>query len=207
MTQQHLVRLWQVVGLVCTLYALNAWLVGQGASAVFDLVLIEKRKVGAQLVALVVVALLLMLTAQIGIIHARRSHHIAWHARQPLVWLEGLDTGSVEGRCYQAFWLVLLVLIPLAALVYFTHVVLDGEVAHVRQSSVEIIGPLDRVDASAFWRSLSGSHEFRLGDGPVGAERGVTWFPMIQPALLATLLLGALAQSLRLFRALFRHSP
>lgn len=199
MTEAHLARLWIVVGLFLVFYSLNTWIVSQGGKALFGVELLDDQPVTSALVAIPICAVLLVLQCRIGMAYADRSGmRRQWHARTPVVGLDGLKTGSREGKLYQAFFLILFVIVPVAALGYFVDQVLGGTV-YDRVAKTEH-SPLAAVDWATIASASYWDDRFRLGEGP---DKAVTWFPVVEPVLLGLLLLLAAAHVVLLAVRLF----
>jgi hypothetical protein len=117
----------------------------------------------------------------------------------PVIGLEGLDTGSREGRLYQGFFLLLLIAVPAAALIYFTVQVLSAHVFD-RQNSAAELGALDPVSLSTVLSGPYWDDRFRLGES---ADKAVTWFPVLEPMILTLLVAIAAWQVVAFLRVLF----
>lgn len=198
MTQAHLTRLWLAVGLVLVFYSLNTWIVSRGGKPLFGVDLLSEARIASELLAIPICAVLLALLCQVGIVYAGRSGAWSWHARMPVIGLDGLKTGAREGRLYQAFFLFLFIALPTVALAYFTARVLGGRVFD-RCGGPELtpLSPVswDVVASKAYW-----DDGYRLG---ADADHAVTWFPVLEPAMLALLLLLAAVQGARFLVRLF----
>jgi hypothetical protein len=107
------------------------------------------------------------------------------------------DTGSREGRLFQGFFLFLLISVSAAALVHFTSQVLGAKVFD-RQTGTEldVLAPVpwDTFVSGTYWHD-----RFRLGES---ADKAVTWFPVLEPIVLAVLLLLAAGSVALFIRAL-----
>ena len=119
MSPAHLKKLWTVVGTILVFYSVNAWLVSQGVHSVFEVALLDSRRRFESLFAIPVCGVLLILVCHIGLAHARAVSAGSWHARIPVVWLDDLDMGTLNGKLYQAFFAVVFLLVPGAALIHF----------------------------------------------------------------------------------------
>lgn len=119
MTQAHLNRLWTTLALAAFVYILGSVIVIQGGVDILGAkLLVTAEKDGKPVIgyfAAIVGGVLLSLALAIAILHARR-HGQFWHDRLPVVGLDGLETSSREGKVYQAFFLVVLVLLPLCGI-------------------------------------------------------------------------------------------
>ncbi len=200
MSVKHLRQLWTVLGAVLAFYTLNAWIVSQGGQAIFDVDLIEDRpRVGA-LVAIPICSALLFTLCRIGTKHAQHIRIQKWHVRLPVVWLENLDTSSPEGRWYQRFFLLVYVIIPAAALAHFVGKVIDAPVRRndaldMNLSPLEII-PVGEILTKTYWIGgfLNDKREL---------EGAVSWYPVIEPAILAVFVGAAWISVGLLFWSLF----
>jgi hypothetical protein len=116
MTKAHLTRLWATLSLAAFAYIVGSVIVIQGGVDIFGAKLfVAAEKDGKPAIgyfAAIVGGVLLSAALAIAILHARR-HGTAWHERLPVIGLEGLDTASREGKLYQSFFLIVLVIIPL----------------------------------------------------------------------------------------------
>lgn len=207
MTAAHYSRLWLAVGLVLVFYSLNSWIAGQGGKPIFNIELVDDRPVASALIALPICAVLLTLLCRIGVRFAKASPRArVWHQRMPLVGLEGVRTGSPEGRLYQGFFLLVFVGLPTAALVYFADRVRKAKVFDTENGCAEM-APLDPVPLGTMLSWPYWDDRYRLGRD---MQDAVTWFPVLEPIVLGILLALALWNVARLLYVLFappRHVP
>ena len=102
--------------------------------SVFEVALLDSRRRFESLFAIPVCGVLLILVCHIGLAHARAVSAGSWHARIPVVWLDDLDMGTLNGKLYQAFFAVVFLLVPGAALIHFLqkiasiNLVRDGQI-------------------------------------------------------------------------------
>jgi hypothetical protein len=104
MTAAHLTQLWKWVSLACFGYVASSVLTLQGAADILGTKLIAREDHGLAVFgyfAVIVGGALMCLGLAIAITYARR-HGTAWHDRIPVIMLDGLQTGSVEGKLFQA---------------------------------------------------------------------------------------------------------
>ncbi|QFT74866.1 hypothetical protein [Ruegeria sp. THAF33] len=188
MTQEHLRKLWSVLGALLAFYAANAWIVSQGGNPIFDVDLIEDGPGVGSLVALPICAVLTILVSRIGTAYARRSGADAWHAKLPVVWLEGLDTSTSGGRWHQLFFLTAFIIMPALSLVHFARKVLDAPVWLRSQTG----SPGSAIDTVPFSEIFSMTHKIGGFIDEKGKLQGsVDWYPAVEPLILAALALAA----------------
>lgn len=202
MTLTQLSKLWTVVGLASLLYALNSWVSTQGGAEIFDAKLLTSGRVPIALTAIPICSVLLALAAAIGTVYAQRASG-SWHARIPIVGFETLDTGSAEGRWYQAATLVGLTLLPLAALVHFWLVAGGAQVVTTGGEPRLLNGIWD-------WSGLERWNDparacTDLQPGAIACSGGVTILPGPQPAVYGALSLASFVIVLRQWIAIFRR--
>src|ERR1700730_161983 len=97
MTSQQMGKLWSVVSLFLLYYAVNSFLVTQGANAVFGPNLIMTTRVPAAFIAIPFCSFLLIMSSLIGIDFARRSGP-RWADRVPVVGFDRIDTTKKEAK-------------------------------------------------------------------------------------------------------------
>ncbi len=204
MSKTHLRQLWTAIGAILTFYSMNAWLVSQGGNAIFDVKLLDNRPRVESLFAVPICSIALFALCQIGVAYAKKSGGGEWHSRLPVVWLESLETSSVGGRRYQAFFLAIFIFVPAVALIHFLRKVFEATVLR-DGNQVEALSPLDAVPPSQIF-----SETYWIGDGLysgmapiVGA---VAWIPVIEPVLLVLLVLAAWMAVVRLIWFLFHET-
>lgn len=116
MTKAHLTRLWATLSLAAFAYIVGSVIVIQGGVDIFGAKLLvsakEDGKAAIGYIAAIVGSVLLSAALAVAILHGRR-HGNFWHDRLPVIGLDGLDTTSREGKLYQAFFLGVLVAMPL----------------------------------------------------------------------------------------------
>jgi len=104
-----------------------------------------------------------------------------WHQRIPVVWLENLDTATLSGKLYQAFFIFAFLLIPTAGLIHFLDKVSSINVLRDGQPFQQTHF-FDWVPADA----LAG-HKFSLGNGIGNPPAEVAFWPNGQPIIFALL--------------------
>lgn len=192
MNQSHLQKLWAFVGTLLVYYSVNTWIASQGGKPILDIGLIEEGPVAGPVVALPICAVLLILLARIGSAYARLSTSANWHERLPVVFLEGIDTSTRQGKQFQAASLVTFVVVPCAAVIHFIAKISGAVVTRNEEPCwdvsypVWVVPPLDRPGCPT---SLSGvfDNAFRIAQShESGADPGpgsVTWIPMAEPMI------------------------
>lgn len=201
MDQPHYTKLWSAIGLALSFYALNAWIASQGGKPfIAGGLLLEDRPVLTAIVAIPICAALPALTAELGIRHARGTRDQPWHARLPVVWLTGLKTGSCEGMLYQVFFLLLFIVMPVAALVHFVDKSFQAEVLHRATGA-----------RGSWWHPPAGDgfwgvwNAFAIErEGAVEADM-ITWWPVWELVVFAALLAAAVWRVGILLAVVFRR--
>lgn len=118
MTSQQMSKVWMVVSLGLLYYALNSYLVTQGAAPIFSATLIVSNRVPAAMLGIPICSILLLISSLIGIDFARKNGP-AWADRIPLVGFEQINTMATEAKAYQGFMLAVLSFLPAASLIHF----------------------------------------------------------------------------------------
>lgn len=205
MTTAHYSKLWTIVGLALVFYSLNAWIASQGGQPFLSAKLLEDRPVLSALLAIPICGALLALLCEIGIRYARGSGASGWHARLPVVGLDGLKTGSREGRAYQGFFLTLFVIIPSGALIHFINKSSAAKVV-VNDATRREVSIVHFPDAPLSWSTWDDG--FRIGQSipPPGKplEDMVTWLPVLEPLVFVLLVVLAFWRALVLLREILR---
>jgi len=188
MSTEHLCKLWGVLGALLAFYASNAWIISQGGNPIFDVDLIEDGPGVGSLVAIPICGVLTIVVSRIGTTYARQRGTEAWHAKLPVVWLEGLDTSTQGGRWYQCFFLTAFVIMPSLSLAHFGRKVLDAPV-WLGSETDRSVSTLEIVPFSDIF---SKSH--RIGgfvDESGKIQGAVSWYPVVEPLVLAALVFAA----------------
>jgi hypothetical protein len=119
MNKQHLGKLWAAFALSAFVFIVGSVVVIQGGNnSLGAKLLVDASKDGKPAVGYFVAIIggtLLSLALAVAILHARR-HGAFWHDRFPVIWLDGLNTGTCEGRIFQVASFVILVLLPVYGL-------------------------------------------------------------------------------------------
>lgn len=205
MNTDHFRQLWTALGTVLLFYVVNAWLASVGANPIFDFRLLEDRPKIESLLALAVCAPMLILLCGIGIRHARAvsssSPDARWHERLPVVWLQGVNTSTGEGRIYQGAFLAAFIVLPATSLWHFLRKIRRAGVLQDDDRST-LKDPFQLVPL----KDLGKTHW--IGDGLKAGmteiKGAVTWFPVFEPALLLMLTAAAWISAARLIWALWR---
>jgi hypothetical protein len=192
MKAAHYAKLWTQFGKYLVIIALATWSIVQGGPELFGASPLGKRPVIAALFGIVVCAPLLALVARIGSRFAAQNPAALWPGRIPVSFLKGLDVSTRDGKIYQSFFLVAFAVIPAAALLHFLRVVLNSKITE--RGGQTDIGHFDlgHID----WCFCD---RYRIGE-----DDGVTYFPVVEPALLLLLCFVAWAAVAHLLFATFR---
>lgn len=122
MSQAALNKIWSAVALAALYLSLNAWSVSQQWQLSLPGNPFRDDKFtphGVTLLAIPLAGVLLIVTALLTGLHAKRSQGRTWPARLPKFSDLSFDVVTVEGRSAQAVSLIGLVLVPAAAQVHF----------------------------------------------------------------------------------------
>lgn len=171
----------------------------QGVQSIFKMATVESRPRFVDLFAIPICGFLLILLCQIGFAYKSTVSGRHWHERLPIVWLEGLQTGSRSGKIYQAFFILLFLVIPAAALIHFMDKVRSLDVF----KDDELLSQIHFFD----WISPAtiDGHQFALGNG-IGADPAkVTFIPNVEPIFFSVLVIVALAHVVWLLISIFRQ--
>jgi hypothetical protein len=181
MSQKHLTQLWQGVSIVLLLFILTSVISIQGGSEFLGKLFGDKagavadNKPAIGYFGAMIGGVLLLLASFILSLYARR-HGTAWHARVPVLWLEGLDTLSWEGRVFQGFVLVIFLLVPALGIVKCIAEAESGDICELdenhfyRGSDTTLLWPPTAIDG----------HQMRLrreGSGSEPCKTGIEIFP------------------------------
>ncbi|WP_195820667.1 hypothetical protein [Roseobacter sp. MH60115] len=206
MTQQHLQKLWTLFGTILVFYSVNTWLSSQGANAILNVKILDERPVIGALIAIPICSVLLFILARVGLQFAKGSHSRKWQNRMPLVWLEGLDTDSKAGKSYQAFFLLIFILIPIVSLMHFLRKVMSADVVNLADRST-VVSAWHMVDWELLMFGPYWNDAYRIGEtitpNTASLENTVTWFPMIQPIILVALVVVSSGAALRFLLGIF----
>jgi hypothetical protein len=199
MSQANLTKLFSFFGLILLIIVINSWLATQGAKAILKIPLLHEERRAAAFLALAIGSTMLIVTALAGLLHAKR-YGGRWHARVPIVWLEGLITQSIEGQVYQGVILFLFIGLPLLSFFHFVGIVWKGHLCVLN-------APEQPLPVSAAWLLgiPNATDQIRLVDGltsvqqPTGAtplcKGGIEVFPGWEFFLLALFIAVALGIS------------
>jgi hypothetical protein len=207
MTPQQISKVWTVVSLFLLYYALNTYLVVQGGNPMFGATLIISHKTPAAMLGIPICSFLLLLTAIIGIGHAR-DRRGPWSNRIPVVGFESLDMTSLEARIYQAVMLCLLTIVPLISIAHFWSVISGAKVytTGTPQLAVESIW--------SWWptqKTLNDPARICTTVKQVGAEvsceGNITILPGLEPTLFAIVTLLAVIAVISFWVLVFRKEP
>jgi hypothetical protein len=209
MSPAHLSRLWLITGTVTLYFAVNSWLVTQGAAPILDINLLVERPVPAAVIGLPIVAVLLGLQCALGLRYVEVAPGAHWAARLPVVGLTDLDTRSREGRIYQGAFLLGFILIPTASLVHFWRKIAAAKVIGAKQDM--LFAPLDIGALAEVHACRACDAPYRIATHATEAaamrEAGVEWYPVAEPVVFACLSLLAFVQVYRLLRRVFGTGP
>ena len=195
MSQVQLAKLWTVLGALLSFYSVNTILVSRGLKPILDLTLLDERPRIESVFALPVCAILMILLCRVGGLYADHREGEQWHARIPVVGFEQIETGSPEGKKYQAFFLFVFLALPFIGLVHFGEQVANASVAP--RDGGRVIGALAPV---GLWDVLTvafniGEDRQTMADGSTKIK-GVWWVPIISPVVYLALFMWAMFELL-----------
>ncbi|RFB87660.1 hypothetical protein B5K11_26310 [Rhizobium leguminosarum bv. trifolii] len=122
MSQKHLTQIWQGVSLALLLFLITSVISIQGGSEFIGKLFGDSaagaadNKPAIGYFGAVIGGVLFLVASSILSLHARR-HGNVWHERIPVLWLEGLNTSTWEGRTFQAIVVVIFLVLPAAGIV------------------------------------------------------------------------------------------
>lgn len=201
MKQEQLAKLWFGTGLVLLYYTLNSWIVSQGGEEIFGAHLIVLSRVPAAMIAIPVCTTLLLVSSLVGRLYARRCEESRWHQRIPVVGFRRIETGSPEGRLYQAAALFLFSVLPVIALAHFWRMFGTASVMRNDGTKAPLAGVWD-------WRGLTSLNDpARIctnfdAASPDRCTGSASLLPGIEPTAFALLTVAALVLALAHWRAL-----
>lgn len=195
MTLQQLSKVWAVVSVFLLYYALNSYLVTQGGETIFGATLIMKTRVPDGFLAIPICSVLLLVSASIGIAHARRTGP-SWSDRVPLVGFEQLDTTRVEAKLYQAAMLFLLSALPTLTFIHFWGVAASAEVVTTAKQPTIVAGGIwDWSALTSLNHPATICTNVQVGP-PLVCEGRTTILPGLEPAIFAALTVAAVCATL-----------
>jgi hypothetical protein len=203
MTQQQVAKLWSIVSLALLYYALNSWLVSQGANEIFEAKLVlSSSRLATAMIAILICCSLLIGTSLVGLLYASRADR-RWHNRIPLFGFDSIDTSSREGKSYQVAMLTIFSLLPTLSLIHFWRVFLSGKVVTTGQPPRLASNIFDVTALIGFNDPARICDD--LAPGPVlECAKGTTFFPLIEPVVWAAVTAVAVATMILHWRAVFR---
>lgn len=204
MTPPQIGKVWTAAGLALLYYAMNSWLVSQGGSEVFGLKLVVASRVPAAMVAIPVCAILLLIVSLVGLRYAKLTG-IAWHEKIPVVGFETLNSGSKDGRVYQAAMLFFICIIPTAAIVHFWDVMLGAKIVSTAKPPAVIESIWQWTPFGQWSDPARICTIFR--DTDMSCEGNITIVPGIEPMVFALLTFAAVAALIAFLGAVFVRTP
>lgn len=203
MTLLQISKVWTVVSLFLLYYALNTYIVVQGGSPMFGATLIVNvsSRIPAAMMGIPICSVLLILSAVIGIDHARKGGPY-WADRIPLVGFESIDTGKREAKIYQGVMLFLLSVLPVISLIHFWKVFCTARLVTTKN-------PPQAIDSIWSWKALVSLDDparictiFR--EAPVSCDGNITVLPGLEPTLFAIVTLAAVLAVIGFWVSIFR---
>ena len=196
MTNKNLTVLWTVIGSACFYYAANTWSMSQGGRVLFPGALIDERDIPGSYLGSFIVAILLTALVAVGRSYLRGKERRHWSQRFPVVGLGDLSPKDSLSRWYQGVFLFAFIIVPMASLIHFSNKVVshadvgDRETRTVYDNQVFYIDELSSVFSLGNYRN-----RYCMGrdlrperlcstDPDNDYQGGVTWFPVISPALM-----------------------
>lgn len=205
MTPEHLRKLWQILSVACLLLVLDAWIAIQGGAPVFGNTHVAGRDPASVATFGLVFGLALYLAAiHMALGYARTQAGDHWHRRIPPMALRDLDSRDPQARRFLLVLLAALTLVPLGAFVHFTLTICEARIACKRGAPES---PYDLTAFAAFGLDDPCRIARSLPQAAPGTlpSAGITWFPVVQPALFLAATAAAFAQTIRLWTTILRR--
>ncbi len=106
MSDANLTRLWNVIGSINCLYALNTWIFSQGANPIFNIKILDDRPVPASYFGAIIVSSLLLLLIEIGKKYLKGKEVLLWSERFPTTYLNDVNPRDKLIKTYKGFFLL-----------------------------------------------------------------------------------------------------
>lgn len=211
MNQKHLTQIWLWLSTACVLYLLATVVSLQGGTDFLGRLYgdkggtaIDNRPAVGYFSAIIGGALLLLGSCALAL-HALR-HGAYWHARVPVVWLEGMNTYAWEAKVFQGLILSVFVALPVLGVVRCMAEAESGDICEQDTQQVYL-----GRETTLLWppNPLGARNQMRLRKANSGSEActaGVEVFPRsLTPLLFYGLPLGAAAATVVAVLAIFRR--
>lgn len=200
MKPDQLNAVWRWAGLLTLTVAFDIWSETQGGPALFGAAISQAENKSLMLIlGLLAVSLLVLLTTSAGRRYAtdRDIRPLPWHGRIPPTFFDSLDTRDPLARNMVCATLIIFLSVSISASIHFW---LELSESLVRCGSTDDIHPLS---LSAVRELVTLDDPCRIRDPGQISTDGVTWFPVVQPLIMAVIWLAALVQSARLVHGIF----
>jgi hypothetical protein len=201
-SQTTLSRVWSVSALALVYFSLNAWSLSQQWQLSLPGDPFREGKFtphGVTLVAIPLAGALLILTAFLARLFAKRTKTGGWANRLPRFSNLAIDVSTTEGKCFQAASLCVFVLLPTAAQIHFMLKFLAGT---AYRADVKLWSGIEHLRHYVpLHEALSGAYTYdRLG------ELAPTFAPFWEPWLLVLLEAAVFSAVSLCLLALFKPS-
>jgi hypothetical protein len=204
--EKHLRQIWSFLGALLCFYSVSAFIVSQGGPAILGAVFFENAPRIESVFAMPICGGLLILLSLVGTLYAKLMKTQSWAGRVPVVWLDGLDFSKPEAKIYQAFFLLLFLLVPMIAQTHFLKRV-AGATVYAQDGSGHALAPFCVFDCG----NISFASRYTIGDGLTAQNLAtkdavsVDWIPILQPIAFFLVFFASIIFMIRFFWHVFRY--
>lgn len=186
MSKEQLEKAWAFLAIIILFYALNTWLSSQGAETIFNVKLLNPKRVPGAYFGILVCAPLLILLCWVGILYQRRHHRGSKWSGIPPLGIGHLDVSKIEAKIFLALQLALFVVVPALSLLHFAGIVNKAWVCAREYSNsppqIKDYGQFKLPEKGYWW-----ADRYRLDGWDTKSEKctgGATFFPFVSPLIL-----------------------
>jgi hypothetical protein len=179
--KEHLAKVWSWLAVVSVLFVATSIVSLQGGTEFVGRLLGDKggtpvtNPAGIGYFGAIVGGGVFLLASVPFLVHVRR-HGERWHARVPVVWLEGLDTAAWEGKAFQICVLLLLVCAPAVGILRCMQVAELGDICEQDTPNI-YSGKETNLFAAPSAKQGNQMRLRRAGSGNAPCTAGVELFP------------------------------
>lgn len=200
MNTAHYQKLWNLIALLLFFYSVNTHLSSQGAEAIFNIKLLDDRRVPGATYGYFICSALLILLLRIGSAYAILCDSSIWQARIPTLLFDDLDHSKSSAKQFQLLSIFGVLVFPLISIIHFFRIMVTADMYSETGVKCPVygMGIFRCSNSEQFLR-----HDVRIGES---YTQGVDWLPVIEPLIMICLCLWILYALIKFIRCLNANS-
>lgn len=196
MTNAQLNKLWTTISCFVLIFSVDSWMRTQGIEPIFGSKLPHSQRIASAVFGYLVTSISMFFQFYVAKIYSLRQSG-SFLSRLPIAFFKSLNMDQSESKFYQLFMYFFMYIVPFFALIHFFSIITKGSYHVYNDCCSNIINVSYSV-----WKW---PEKYILDEGfRLGSCDGISFFPVIEPLLLAIMGIANIVLNLRYLHILKR---